>query len=160
LQLPTAVDFAALSDLSRVLNVSSIPADVYTGLEVVLIYDNDRVYVNGDNQPAALVDSSGNPLTGTQTIPIDFPVPLNVTTGNYVIELALDLNQAADVDAGNNQVLLEPSLLPRVNRTDPKEHAVGGDLRSVVLSNDFFRIGLDALPGDPIPVVTVDVGPG
>jgi hypothetical protein len=47
-----------------------------------------------------------------------------------------------------------------VNRKDAKEHAVGGDLRTVVLGKDLFRIGLEALPGDPIPVVEVHIGPG
>ncbi|MSR62637.1 MAG: hypothetical protein EXS08_09365 [Planctomycetes bacterium] len=164
LEQPIAVDFAALSDLSRVLNIASIPADVYTGIEVTLIYDFDRVYVNGDTNQATLqatlLDSSGAALTGTQMIPIDFPVALDVTTGNYVVELDLDLNQSVDVDTVGNQVYFEPLLLPRVNRTDPKEHAIGGALRSVVLGSDLFRIGLDAPLGAPVPVVTVDVGPG
>ena len=48
LQIPTAVDFAALSDLSRVLNIASVPADTYTGVEVTLLFDNDRVVINAD----------------------------------------------------------------------------------------------------------------
>lgn len=160
LQQPIAVDFAALADLSRLLNVTAIPEDVYTGVEVVLLFDNDRVVINGEPTPATLLDASGNPLTGTLTLPIVFPVPLAVTTGNYVVELDLDLNQTTDVDTGGNQVYLEPTLLPRINRADPKEHAVGGDLRTVVLDRSLFRIGLEALPGDPTPVVQVAVGPG
>jgi hypothetical protein len=160
LQIPTAVDFAALADLSRVLNITAIPADTYTGLEVTLVFDNDRVVINGTNVPAALLDSSGNPLTGTQMLPIDFAAPLEVTSGNYVVELDLDLNQSADVDTGANEVTLEPSILSRVNRNDAKEHAIGGDLRTVVLGDDLFRIGLEADVGNPTPVVEVIVGSG
>jgi hypothetical protein len=161
LQIPTAVDFAALSDLSRVLNVTTVPPDTYTGLEVVLLFDGDRVHVNGVVPPATLLDAeSGLPLTGTLTMPIDFTVPLDVTSGNYVIELDLDLAQSADVDAVNNEVSFEPALLARVNRNDAKEHAIGGDLRTVVLGSSLFRIGLEAQLGDPTPVVEVEVGPG
>lgn len=160
LQRPTAVDFAALSDLSRVLNVTTIPADTYTGIEVELLFDNDRVFLNGETTPATLLDpATGLPLTGTLTLPIDFPVPLVVTTGNHVLELDLDLNQSVDVDPNLNEVYLEPTLIPRVNPAVPKEHAVAGDLRTVVLTSNLFRVGLEALPGDPIPVVTVTVDP-
>lgn len=160
LQIPTAVDFVALTDLSRVLNIAAIEPDTYTGVEVTLLFDGDRVHVNGENQPATLVDSSDNPLTGTLTLPIDFPTPLDVTTGNYVIELDLDLSQSADVDAGNNKVVFEPTIVPRVNRNDAKEHAVGGDLRTVVLAKSLFRVALEAPIGVAQPVVEVATGPG
>jgi hypothetical protein len=161
LQEPVAVDFVALSELSRLLNVTAVPADVYTGVEVVLVYDGDRVHVNGDNQPAMLTDGEGMELTGTQMLPIDFALPLEATGGNnYVLELDLDLDQSVDVDAGGGRVLFEPSLIPRVNRPDPREHAVGGFLRTVVLERDLFRIGLESGPGDPVPVVEIEVGPG
>lgn len=160
LQLPVAVDFAALTDLSRVLNVSAIPADTYTGVEVVLLFDNERVFVNGATTPAALLGTDGLPLTGTLTLSIDFPVPVVTLAGNYVLELDLDLNQSLDVDAGANEVYLEPNLLPRVAPVNPKEHALGGDLRTVVLAQNLFRVGLEALPGDPTPVVTVTVDSG
>jgi hypothetical protein len=160
LQIPTAVDFAALTDLSRVLNISRVPADTYSGLEVTLTFDNDRVHVNDQNVQATLVDENDVALTGSLTIPIDFTAPLVVSSGNYVVELDLDLNQSADVDVANNKVYFEPTIVPRVNRTDPKEHAVGGDLRTVVLSQSLFRIGLEALPGNPTPVVEVLVAPG
>jgi hypothetical protein len=160
LQIPTAVDFAALTDLSRVLNVTSVPADTYTGLEVTFDFGGQRVHLNGDSVQATLVDGDDNALTGFHTFPIDFSAPLTVSGGNYVIELDLDLNQSADVDAGNNKVYFEPSILPRVNRNDPKEHAVGGDLRTVVLGKNLIRIGLEALPGDPTPVVELQVGSG
>jgi hypothetical protein len=160
LQIPTAVDFAALTDLSRVLNITTVPADTYTGLEVTLTFDGDRVHVNDQIMQATLVDADDNDLTGSRTFPIDFPAPLMVTSGNYVIELDLDLNQSADVDLANNKVFFEPTILPRVNRADPKEHAVGGDLRTVVLGQNLFRIGLEALPLEPTPVVEVVVAPG
>ena len=52
LQEPLAVDFAELADLSRVLNVTTIPEDTYTGVQVVLLYDNDRVVINGKTTPS------------------------------------------------------------------------------------------------------------
>jgi hypothetical protein len=160
LQQPIAVDFVALTDFSRVLNVATLPEGVYTGVNVELLYDADRVFINGNNVPATLVDSSGNPLAGTQTLPIVFALPLQVTSGNYVIELDLDLNQSIDVDTLNNEVAFEPALLPRVNRTDPKEHAVGGSLRTVVLDQDLIRIGLEGLTGSATTVVEIEIGPG
>jgi hypothetical protein len=157
---PLAVDFAELSDLSRVLSVTSIPEDTYTGMEVVLNFDADRVFVVGSTAPAALLDSDGNPLTGTMTLPVQFPVPLLALTGNIEIELDLDLDQSVVVDALNNEVQLEPTLVPRLNPGAVKEHAVGGSLRTVVLERDLFRIGLGAPVGQLEPVVTVEVGPG
>lgn len=160
LQLPTAVDFAALGDLSRVLNVTDIPPDTYTGVEVTLLYDNNRVFLNGKTSPAMLLDSGGTQLTGTHMMPIDFASPLQVSSGNYVIELDLDLNQSTDVDTVANEVTLEPSLLPRINRNDPKEHAIGGDLRTVVLSKNLFRIDLEADVGQTAPVIEIQIAPG
>lgn len=149
-----AVDFAALSDLSRVLNVTAVPEDTYTGVEVVLLFDNDRVFINGSTTPAALLDSDGNALTGTLTLAYDFPVALDATAGHFVLELDLDLDQALDVDSGGNQVYLEPNMLPRIDPAVPKEHAIGGSLRTVVLADNRFRVGLE---GTPVPVVTVTV---
>ena len=161
LQVPTAVDFAALTDLSRVLNITAVPEGTYTGVEVTLLFDGHRVVLNGMTTLATLLDSDGvTPLSGTRMLPIDFAVPLQVTGGNYVVELDLDLDQSTDVDMGMNQVVLEPNILPRVNRNDAKEHAIGGDLRTVVLSQDLFRIGLEAPVGGSAPVVEVEIGPG
>ena len=160
LQLPIAVDFAALSNLSRVLNVAAVPADTYTGVEIQVLFDNDRVFLNGSTTPANLLDMAGTPLAGTLTIQADFPAPLVADAGNTELELDLDLNQSVDVDVGANEVYLEPTLLPRIDPAVPKEHAIGGDLRTVVLGQNLFRIGLEALPGDPTPVVTVGIGAG
>jgi hypothetical protein len=158
LQQPLAVDFAALADLSRVLNVTAIPEDVYTGVEVVLLFDNDRVVINGETAPATLLDSDGvTPLTGTLALTFDFPAPLVATNGHAVLELDLDLDQSVDVDSGANAVVFEPSLLPRIDPVTAKEHAIGGSLRTVVLADSRFRIGLEALPGDPVPVATITV---
>lgn len=151
---PVAVDFAALSDLSRVLNVVDVPADTYTGVEVVLLFDNDRVFINGSTTPAALLDSDGNALTGTLSLALDFPVALDASSGHFVLELDLDLDQALDVDTVGNQVYLEPNMLPRIDPAVAKEHAIGGTLRTVVLADNRFRVGL---VGTPVPVVTVTV---
>lgn len=160
LQEPVAVDFAALTDLSRILNVMTVPPDVYTGVEVTLLYDSDRVHLHGNNVPASLMDAEGGgALTGTQVLPIDFLVPLEVTAGNYVLELDLDLDQSVDVDEAMNTVFFEPAILPRVNRTDPREHAVTGDLRAVQLENSRFRVALSGTLGSE-PLVDVSVAPG
>jgi hypothetical protein len=157
LQTDVGVDFAALTDLSRVLNVTEIPADTYTGVEVVLDFDNSRVVVLGENNPAALQDSDENPLAGTLTLPIEFTTPIEVTSGHFDIELDFDLSQSVVVDTGANTVLIEPVIVPRVNRADQKEHAVGGDLRFVNTADDFFTLGLPAgLDGTPILRVTTD----
>lgn len=138
-----------------------MPEDVYTGLEVTLLFDNDRVFVSNSTLPASLLDAgTGNALAGTMTLAIDFPVPLATATGSYVLELDLDLNQSVDVDTNTNEVYLEPTLLPRVNPGVLKEHAVGGSLRGVSVANDSFRIGLESDPGDPATVVTVSAVPG
>lgn len=157
LQTAVGVDFAALTDLSRVLNVTEIPADTYSGVEVVLDFDNASVVVLGENNPATLLDSDGNALTGTLTLPIDFTTPLEAADGHYDVELDLDLAQSVDVDAINNFVYVEPVIVPRVNRADQKEHAVGGDLRNVNQTSEFFTLGLpDGPSGTPVIKVTTD----
>lgn len=161
LQRPTAVDFAALADLSRVLNVVSIPDGEYTGLAVTLLFDGNRVVLSGQTTPAGLLDAgTETALSGTMTITADFPAPLLASSGNFLLELDLDLNQSLDVDTGSNAVYLEPTLLPRVNPTVLKEHAIGGTLRTVSIANDSFRIGLESDPGDAPTVVTVSVASG
>lgn len=156
-----AVDFAALTDLSRVLGSVTVPVDVYTGVRVSLIYDSPRIHLNNDvsnSTPADLYDADGGAqLAGSTTIPIAFPAPIQLDTGNLVLEVDLDLNQSLEIDAGLNRVYLEPTLLPRLNPSAPREHAVAGDLRTVVVENDLFRIGLPAPFGQPVPVVTVNV---
>lgn len=157
LQTEVGVDFAALGDLSRMLNVTEIPADTYTGVEVVLNFDNASVVVLDENNPATLQDTDGNPLAGTLTLPIAFTTPVEVTSGHFDIELDFDLSQSVVVDTGTNTVLIEPVIVPRVNRTDQKEHAVGGDLRFVNTADDFFTLGLPAgLGATPILRVTTD----
>lgn len=159
LQTPVGIDFAALADLSRVLNVTTIPADTYTGVEVVLDFDGASVVVLDENNPATLLDTDGNPLAGTLTLPVEFTTPLEVTSGHFDIELDLDLAQSVDVDSGNNEVYLEPVIVPRINRADQKEHAVGGELRFVNTADDFFTVGLPAgLGATPILRVTTDAG--
>ena len=127
LQTPVGVDFAALGELSRVLNVTEIPPDTYTGVVVVLDFDGASVVVLDENNPATLLDTDGNPLAGPLTLPIEFTTPLEVTSGHFDIELDLDLAQSALVDTGTNTVLVEPVIVPRVNRAEQKEHAVGGE---------------------------------
>lgn len=157
LQTEVGVDFAALAELSRVLNVTEIPADTYAGVEVVLDFGNASVVVLGQTNPATLLDSDGNALSGTLTLPIDFTTPLEATDGHFDVELDLDLAQSVDVDTVNNFVYVEPVIVPRVNRVDQKEHAVGGTLRNVNLTSDFFTLGLPAGPdGTPVLRVTTD----
>jgi len=157
LQTAVGVDFAALTELSRVLNVTEIPPDTYSGVEVVLDFDNASVVVLGENAPSTLLDSDGNALAGTLTLPIDFTSPLEATSGHFDVELDLDLAQSAIVDTINNIVYVEPVIVPRVNRADQKEHAVGGDLRNVNVSDGFLTIGLPAgVGGTPVMKLTTE----
>jgi hypothetical protein len=74
LQIPTAVDFAALTDLSRTLNITDVPADTYAGVDVTVTFDGYRVHANGNNVPATLVDANdpNTELAGPLTIPVVF----------------------------------------------------------------------------------------
>jgi len=155
---PVAVDFASLTDLSRVLNVTNIPDGVYLGAEVTLDFTNARVVLIDENGPANLFDSDGNALTGQVDLPVTFAAPLAVIKGrHHVLELDLDLDQSLVVDAPNNEVVIEPSMVVRVDRNDPKELAIGGELVSVDFESARVQVELDVAPGNPPPVVNVQV---
>jgi hypothetical protein len=162
--LPDAVgvDFAELTDLSRVLNIQRVQPGQYVGAEVTLDFSDASAVLIGNQTPAAIVDSDGNVLTGVGAplvvLPVAMATPLALVAGrNHVLELDFDLDQSVDVDSGANVVVVEPNLLVRFDPTQPKELAIGGQLRNVQAMDGTFRIGLAAAAAAPIPIVTVAI---
>jgi hypothetical protein len=155
---PIRIDFATLSDVSQVLNVLRLPAGVYTAAEVTLDFTDAEAWIVGETVEATILDGTGNALTGEVTLPITIGGGLSAAaTRARILELDFDLDQSVIVDANANTVQVEPSLVARVDRTDPKPFLVAGGLESVDVSGQSFVVELQTLNREPIRDVTVDV---
>jgi hypothetical protein len=162
LQDPVGVDFAELTDLSRVLNIVDVPGGLFVGAEVTIDFEDASAVLVGSQTPAAIVDGDGNVLTGVGApmvvLPVSLATPFNVAGGrNHVLELDFDLDQSVQVDTDSNVVVVEPNLVVRLDPIVQKELAIGGRLRETDEADGQFVIGLDAAPGDPIPMIPVAI---
>jgi hypothetical protein len=155
---PIPVDFATLTDLSRVLNLTSVPAGRYVEASITLDLTGASVYLLGQTTPAAVLDGDGLPFSGPITLPIQIGGALRAANGrNHLLELDFDLDQSVVVDLGANEVRVEPTLVIRVDRSDPKELALGGELRGVELNRRRFRIALESPGPNPSLLIAIEI---
>lgn len=161
LKAPAEVDLAALTDLRQVLNVRSVPPDVYTAAEVLLDFSSAVCVLHGQAAPAALRDREGQPLDGTLTLHID----LNqgaveaVAEKHAVLELDVDLDQSLVVDAALNTVEVEPVLVLREEGASPKQLLVVGEIVSVDTTASTFRLQAHSMTGTELGPIEFDALP-
>lgn len=155
---PIRVDLVTLADISQLLNVLRVPVGRYTAAEVTLDFTDAEAWIVGETSEALLLDGNGVALTGQQTLPIEisggFTAALNRAR---VLELDFDLDQSVMVDAGANTVYVEPAIVTRVDRSDPKPFLVAGALEAVDTGAATLAIELQTLAQEPIRDVTVGV---
>ncbi len=155
---PIRVDLVTLTEVSQILNVASVPIASYTAAEVTFDFTNAEAYLVGSALPATILDGDGNALTGCVTLPINVANSIAATAGrNRVLELDFDLDQSVRADTGANSVFVEPAIVLRVDRTDPKEIIVGGEINSVDTGAGTIAMELQTLTGQRITDIDVTV---
>lgn len=157
---PVTVDLLTLEDVSQVLNVVNVPPGLYSGASVSLDFSAAEAWLVGESTPATILDGDGNPLAGSVQLPVSIGNALSAVAGrNRVLELDFDLDQSVLVDAGSNAVFVEPVLVVRVDRNDPKELVVAGVVQSVDQPGGTIAVELQTLAGQPVRDLVVAVGP-
>lgn len=146
LPVKTRVDFAQYTDLTEFLNAATVPAGVYTHVNLTLDYTNADIRVaSGDNAlPVTPKDSAGNPITAlTLQVELDGNKPLVVRPGIPAsLTLDFDLEATNTVDLNAATVTVSPVLIADVDLANPKPHRVRGPLVSVDTAASEFIVAI------------------
>ena len=150
------IDLVSLTDVSQVLNVLNVPPGLYRDATVTIDFTDASCILVGQTVAATILDGDGNPVTGSITFPIEVAGSFSAVANRHqVVELDFDLDRSLEVDTGANSVILEPTFALRVDRTDPKDLALAGELTSVDVVSNMFEMELQTLQGVRITDVTV-----
>ena len=154
---PIRVDLVTLTDVSQILNVAQVPAGTYVRAEITFDFTNAEAWLVGENTAAGLFEGDGvTMLTGNLTLPITVVGAFSaIASRNRVLELDFDLDHSVRVDTGANAVFVEPAIVLRVDRSDPKEMVVVGDMTGVNLSNSVIEVEMQTLSGQRITDISV-----
>ncbi len=155
---PFLVDFAALEDVSRVLNLTVVPPGTYDSATVTLDLTDASVVLVGKSVAATVRNGDG----ASFDVPLELPVQLGgalvvALRENRVLELDFDLDQSVDVDWAANEVRVEPGLVVRVDPAQPKELALGGSYRVADVFLQRFWLAIETSPTNPNLLVPVEV---
>jgi len=146
LPVTTRVDFAQYTDLTEFLNAATVPAGVYTRVDITLDYTNADIRVaSGSNAlPVTPKDSSGNAITTmTLQVMLDGNKPLVVRPGIPAhLTLDFDLEATNSVDLNTASVTVSPLLLADVDLANPKLHRVRGPLVRVDQAASEFVVAI------------------
>jgi len=148
--LPEAarVDLTTLAEVSQVLTALNLPSGLYHRATVTLDFTEASAHLVGQSAPAQIVDGDGVPLTGNVSLPIAVGNLLNLPVGSRrVLELDFELDQSVSVDAAANSVAVEPVIVLRVDRDDPKERALTGVIEAVDVTGGTIEVEVQTLNG-------------
>ncbi|MEM6567961.1 MAG: DUF4382 domain-containing protein [Planctomycetota bacterium] len=155
---PIRVDLLNLTDVSQILNIVSVPAGLFRMAEITFDFTTAEAWLVGEATAASIVDGDGNALTGAVTLPITVAGSFAALANrNTVLELDFDLDHSVRTDTSTNQVFVEPAVVLRVNRNDPKEIVVLGDVTFVNGTSNLINVEMQTLAGERITDVTVGV---
>ena len=151
---PVTVDLLTLEETSQILNVMNVPAGRYTAADVTFDFSAASAYLIGESNPATIVDGDGLAIPSTLTLPISIGNLLDAQVGRHrILELDFDLDQSVLVDAATNTVAVEPTIVMRVDRNDPKDLVLGGDLVAFDSAQSTFDLELRGPNGALVAVV-------
>ena len=155
---PARVDLVTLESASQILNVLSVPAGTYTRAEVTFDFGNARAQLLDEATPATILDGDGMALSGRLTLPVSIGDALAVAADRHrVLELDFDLDHSVTVDAAANEVRVEPAIVVRVDRSDPRELLFAGALLAVSPATSTFEIELRTSAGARVTDLVVGV---
>jgi hypothetical protein len=149
LAAPVNVDLATLDDLSQVVNVLDVPRGFYNSASVTFDFSTAVCVLNGNTTPATLFDVNGSPLSGPVTLPLQMRNSAIQALGgrHRVLELDFDLDQSLTTDTLANTVTVDPTLVVRVDRSDPKELVAFATLDSVDVGKSTADVDVKTLGG-------------
>jgi len=157
LQQPATVDLAALAGRAVDLGVSEVATGGFFGATVTLDFTNSTCFLAGQATAAALQDDSEQPLTGVVTLDLDMHrAPFFAfARQHHLLELGLDLDRIATIDAVANTVTVAPSLLWRVDRYDGRAIVTCGALEGMDDRFGTAALALESPSGEPLGARTV-----
>jgi len=157
LQQPATVDLAALAGGAADLGVSEVATGGFAGMTVTLDFTNSACFLAGQATAAALLDDAGQPLTGVVTLDLDLHrAPFFAfARQHHLLELGLDLDRIATVDAVANTVTVAPSLLWRVDRYDGRTIVTCGELEGMDARFGTAALALASPSDEPLGPRTV-----
>lgn len=137
------VDFTELEELSDLIVGRALPNGFYTGMTLTLDFSNAVVRLKGQTTNATVVDSGGNPITGTVNVEVSFASgsrPQVITRRNHLWTLDVDLEQSLTVDIPGNRVTFTPSISASFDPSNPKPARIQGSLGSVDTAGRTFLV--------------------
>ncbi len=149
LPIATVIDFAQYVELSELLTIVTVPAGLYTSIELNIDYSNANVTVQdetGTAIQASLVDSDGNPLNqATVAIELSNDSRFRIAPGipaQVTLDLDLDASNTVSFESGEAVVTVEPVLLADTLLENLKPFRLRGLLNTVSLEENVFSIDL------------------
>lgn len=152
LDAPATIDLATLSDLSQVLKLKQVAPAVYDAASITFDFTTATCFLRGKTVAAALLDTTGLPLTGTRTIALDLTAaPLTALQNNHHnLDLDVVLDQSLVVDLPGNSAIFDPTIVVRVDRTDGRQLLVFGQTITVTPVSNFSAIDLQTFVQDSL----------
>lgn len=149
LPISTTVDFAQYVELSELLTIATIPAGVYSSVELAIDYSQASVVVqaeDGTPLPASLLDSDGNSL-GQMAVKIHLSQDNQVRIAPGIpalvtLDFDLDASNQVTISANEASVVVEPVLLADTLQELSKPFRLRGLLDKVVEEEQVFAIDM------------------
>ena len=149
LPLSTSVDFAQYVEVSELLTMATVPAGVYTAIELNLDYSDADIVVqdeNGDPIQANAIDEEGNPLQQlTVSLELasgsDFTIAPGIPA-QVTLDLDLDASNQVDINGSEATVTVDPILLADTQFENPKSLRLRGLLDSVQPEDNVFVLNI------------------
>ena len=146
--LSTRVDFAQCTDMTEFLNITTVPAGIYTSAKMVLDYSNAEIIVqdeNGNTYNSTAVNSLGETLTQlTVDVNLADKHALQITRGVPAsLTLDFDLDSSNEITSFDPAIVtVEPVLIANTELVTDREHRARGVLNTVDLDNGTFTLNL------------------
>ncbi|MGE3171016.1 MAG: DUF4382 domain-containing protein [Planctomycetota bacterium] len=155
------IDFADLTTVGELVTAVTLESGTYRSMTMDLDFSSAAVAIVGQTSPAAVVDTAGNPITGTVSVQVDFSVrarPLVRVARHHLFQLDLDLDQGVTVNAGINTVTFAPVLSAVLDPSNPRPVVASAVLAGVDAAAGTFTVDRKALDGNTLATVVVRTG--
>ena len=138
LPLATRIDFAELTEVTELLSIATVPAGVYTDVQVTLDFSNANVVVQdaaGQAALAAVLDAQGAPLGVAEVrLVLAESELVRIAPGRpaaFSLDFDLDASNTIDLSTSPPEVRVEPLLLATPELELNRAHRVRGLLQEV-----------------------------
>lgn len=99
---PQIIDFAQLSGLHQLMDLSAVPTGTYTSATVMLSSPVIS-YINTSVNPPTVSTINGSIAQGMSSVTVNFPAPFVLTNAQLVgLRMEMDLHQSLETDGSGN----------------------------------------------------------